>query len=60
MKTKILDPDEKVRHTVCKIYGELDYETAAYHVNEDMLRAIGYRCLDTKVRGPHALNFGSS
>jgi hypothetical protein len=50
MKTKILDPDEKVRQTVCKVYGELDYETAAYHVTEEMLVAIGKRCLDTKVR----------
>lgn len=50
MKTKILDPDEKVRQAVCKVYGELDYETAAYHVGEDMLMAVGHRCLDTKVR----------
>ena len=49
MKAKVLDPDDKVRAAVCKAYGELDFETAAYHVSETMLRKIGERLLDKKV-----------
>jgi sister-chromatid-cohesion protein PDS5 len=51
MKLKVFDPDDKVRAAVCKAYGELDFETAAYHVSEETLRQIGSRCLDRKVSG---------
>lgn len=49
MKAKVLDPDDKVRAAVCKAYGELDFETAAYHASEETLRQIAGRCLDRKV-----------
>jgi sister chromatid cohesion protein PDS5 len=49
MKAKVLDPDDKVRAAVCKAYGELDFETAAYHASESMLRKLGERLLDKKV-----------
>lgn len=49
MKAKIFDPDDKVRAAVCKAYGELDFETAAYHASEAMLRKLGERLLDRKV-----------
>ncbi|PVF91902.1 hypothetical protein CPB86DRAFT_777592 [Serendipita vermifera] len=48
MEAKVHDPDDKVRAAVCKMYGELDFETAAYHVSEKMLRTIAGRCLDKK------------
>jgi sister-chromatid-cohesion protein PDS5 len=49
MEAKAHDPDDKVRAAVCKMYGELDFETAAYHVSEKMLRTIAGRCMDKKV-----------
>ncbi|KAK0446041.1 armadillo-type protein [Desarmillaria tabescens] len=48
LQTKLLDPDEKVRAAVCKIYGQLDYETAAHHVTEEQLRAVAQRAVDKK------------
>jgi hypothetical protein len=54
MKLKVYDPDDKVRAAVCKAYGELDFETAAYHVSEETLRQIGSRSLDRKVSGSQA------
>ncbi|KAK0211511.1 armadillo-type protein [Armillaria fumosa] len=48
LQAKLLDPDEKVRAAVCKIYGQLDYETAAHHVTEEQLRAIAQRTIDKK------------
>ena len=50
MLAKAMDPDDKVRAAVCKAYGELDFETSAYHASELMLRTIAGRCLDKKVR----------
>lgn len=46
---KIVDPDEKVRAGACKLYGQLDYETALHHVSEEQLRAVADRALDKKV-----------
>jgi sister-chromatid-cohesion protein PDS5 len=45
-----LDPDEKVRAAVCKLYAELDYETTLHYVSEEQLRALGERAMDKKVR----------
>lgn len=47
--SKFLDPDEKVRAAVCKVYGQLDYETALHHVSESQLRALAERAVDKKV-----------
>lgn len=46
---KIVDPDEKVRAAACKLYGQLDYETALHHVSEKQLHAVADRALDKKV-----------
>jgi sister chromatid cohesion protein PDS5 len=46
---KIVDPDEKVRAAACKLYGQLDYETALHHVSEKQLRTVADRALDKKV-----------
>ena len=47
--SKILDPDEKVRVSVCKLFSHLDYETALHHVSEKLLRLLAGRGLDKKV-----------
>ncbi|KAG5641986.1 hypothetical protein DXG03_003815 [Asterophora parasitica] len=47
--SKFLDPDEKVRAAACKVYGQLDYETALHHVSEAQLRAVAERGVDKKV-----------
>ncbi|THH06894.1 hypothetical protein EW145_g3765 [Phellinidium pouzarii] len=43
LKTKLLDPDEKVRAAVCKLYAQLDYETALHYqsVRREALASIG-------------------
>jgi sister-chromatid-cohesion protein PDS5 len=46
---KLLDPDEKVRAEVCKVYAQLDYETALHHVSTSQLKAIADRIRDRKV-----------
>ncbi|TFY67169.1 hypothetical protein EVJ58_g1799 [Rhodofomes roseus] len=48
MQQKLFDPDEKVRAAVCKLYSQLDYETALHHVSPAMLRAVSGRGLDKK------------
>ncbi|EIW77089.1 cohesin-associated protein Pds5 [Coniophora puteana RWD-64-598 SS2] len=48
LRSKLLDPDEKVRAAVCKVYAQLDYETALHHVSEDQLRSVANRGLDKK------------
>jgi sister chromatid cohesion protein PDS5 len=48
LSQKSLDPDERVRVAVCKVYGSLDYETALHYVSETMLRAIASRFADKK------------
>ncbi|KAI9511424.1 armadillo-type protein [Russula earlei] len=45
---KLFDPDEKVRAAVCKLYSQLDYETALHHVSEAQLRRVAERGLDKK------------
>lgn len=49
LQTKLFDPDEKIRAAVCKLYSQLDYETAVHHVSESQLRAVAGRGLDKKV-----------
>lgn len=46
---KIFDPEEKIRAAVCKVYSQLDYETALHHVSEAQLRAVAGRGVDKKV-----------
>ncbi|KAI0305166.1 hypothetical protein B0F90DRAFT_1808987 [Multifurca ochricompacta] len=48
LSAKLLDPDEKVRAAVCKLYSQLDYETALHHVSELQLRRVAERGLDKK------------
>ncbi|KAH9968243.1 armadillo-type protein [Russula dissimulans] len=48
LSAKLLDPDEKVRAAVCKLYSQLDYETALHHVSEAQLRRVAERGLDKK------------
>ncbi|KAF8506492.1 armadillo-type protein [Hysterangium stoloniferum] len=48
LRTKLLDMDDKVRAATCKLYSQLDYETALHHVTETQLRAVGERCMDKK------------
>ena len=50
LNLKLLDPDDKIRAAVCKLYGQLDYETALHHVSVDQLKAVAGRGLDRKVR----------
>ncbi|TBU45152.1 armadillo-type protein [Dichomitus squalens] len=48
LRLKLLDPDEKIRAAVCKLFGQLDYETALHHVSVDQLKAVAGRGLDKK------------
>ncbi|KAH7910374.1 armadillo-type protein [Hygrophoropsis aurantiaca] len=48
LRQKLLDPDEKVRAAVCKVYSQLDYETALHHVTEAQLRSVAGRGMDKK------------
>ncbi|KAF9457542.1 armadillo-type protein [Collybia nuda] len=48
LNSKFFDPDEKVRAAACRVYGQLDYETALHHVSEDQLHALAGRGLDKK------------
>ena len=48
LQLKLLDPDEKVRAAVCKVYSQLDYETALHSVSEAQLRAVAGRGMDKK------------
>jgi hypothetical protein len=45
---KLLDPDEKVRAAVCRLFAQLEYETALHHVSDTLLRAVGARALDKR------------
>jgi len=49
LSAKLLDPDEKVRAAVCRLYSQLEYEVALHHVSESQWRAIAERGLDKKV-----------
>ncbi|KZT00644.1 uncharacterized protein LAESUDRAFT_687811 [Laetiporus sulphureus 93-53] len=48
MQMKLFDPEERVRAAVCKLYSQLDYETALHHVSEEQLRAVAGRGIDKK------------
>ncbi|OCH91293.1 hypothetical protein OBBRIDRAFT_792457 [Obba rivulosa] len=48
LQQKLFDPDDKIRAAVCKLYSQLDYETALHHVSENQLRAVAGRGLDKK------------
>lgn len=50
LQAKLLDPDEKVRAAVCRVYTQIDYETALHHVSEQQLRSVAGRGVDKKVR----------
>lgn len=57
LRLKLLDPDEKVRAAVCRIYSQLDYEMALHHASEAQLRAVAGRGLDKKVSHfPNSIN----
>ncbi|KAF7350447.1 Sister chromatid cohesion protein pds5 [Mycena venus] len=45
---KLLDPDDKVRAAVCRVYAGLDYETALHHVKVEQLRGVAERGADKK------------
>jgi sister chromatid cohesion protein PDS5 len=47
-----MDPDERVRVAVCKVYSQLDYETALHHVSDQQLQLIANRSVDKKVSKP--------
>lgn len=49
LEAKLLDPDDKVRTAVCKVFSQLDYESALHNVSEELLRAVAGRFLDKKV-----------
>lgn len=46
---RIQDSEEKVRATICRIIGSLDYETALHHLKLGTLQAVGARMSDKKV-----------
>ncbi|TCD68846.1 hypothetical protein EIP91_009560 [Steccherinum ochraceum] len=48
LESKVLDPDEKVRAAVCKMFSQLDYETALHHVSLKLLKLLAGRGLDKK------------
>ncbi|TFK20656.1 cohesin-associated protein Pds5 [Coprinopsis marcescibilis] len=48
LSKKLIDPDEKVRAAVCKLYSQLDYESALHYVSESQLKAVAGRGLDKK------------
>ncbi|KAJ3482805.1 hypothetical protein NLI96_g6741 [Meripilus lineatus] len=57
--SKLLDPEEKVRAAVCKMYSQLDYETALHHVSDNQLQSVAGRGVDKKhsvqVEASHAV-----
>jgi sister-chromatid-cohesion protein PDS5 len=44
-----MDPDDKVRAAVCKLFSQIDYEAALHHVTKSQLEELAGRCLDRKV-----------
>ncbi|KAF4563796.1 hypothetical protein EYR36_003038 [Pleurotus pulmonarius] len=48
LNSKLFDPDEKIRGAVCKLYSQLDYETALHHVSDEQLKVIAGRGMDKK------------
>jgi sister-chromatid-cohesion protein PDS5 len=49
LANKIFDPDERVRTAVCRLFGDLPYETLITHVHAKHLRSVGDRIMDKKV-----------
>ncbi len=49
LQMKTLDPDEKVRAAVSKLYGQVDFETILHHVPRDHLQNLASRASDKKV-----------
>lgn len=49
LSLKLMDPDEKVRAAVCRLYSQLDYETVLHHVSEEQLKRVAERGADKKV-----------
>ncbi|CAE6505628.1 unnamed protein product [Rhizoctonia solani] len=48
LKGKFMDPDDKVRAAVCKLFSQIDYEAALHHVTISQLEELAGRCLDRK------------
>ncbi|CAG8716337.1 8311_t:CDS:10, partial [Ambispora leptoticha] len=48
IKSKMSDPDEKVRIAFCKILGQIDYDSAHNLVDAELLSALAKRCRDRK------------
>ncbi|KAG8937052.1 hypothetical protein FRC02_008159 [Tulasnella sp. 418] len=48
LRLKLYDPEEKVRAAVCKVYSQVDFETALHHISADQLKEIASRCMDKK------------
>ncbi|ELU44304.1 cohesin-associated protein Pds5 [Rhizoctonia solani AG-1 IA] len=48
LKGKFMDPDDKVRAAVCKLFSQIDYEAALHHVTKSQLEELAGRCLDRK------------
>ena len=49
LENKLLDPDEKIRAAVCRLYAQLDFESTLHFVTEKQLRGVADRCMDKKV-----------
>lgn len=49
LQSKLLDPDDKIRSAVCRLYFQLDYETALHHVSTEQLKMVSSRGIDRKV-----------
>ena len=49
LQDKLLDPDEKIRAAVCRLYSQLDYETALHHVSTLQLKGVANRGIDRRV-----------
>ncbi|KAG9013484.1 hypothetical protein FRB94_002559 [Tulasnella sp. JGI-2019a] len=48
LRSKLLDPDDKVRAMTCRVYGQLDYETVLHHVSRAQLQEVASRGMDKK------------
>ncbi|KAK1921574.1 armadillo-type protein [Papiliotrema laurentii] len=45
---RIQDSNEQVRAAICKVFGQLDYETTLHQISIDTLKAVGLRLGDKK------------
>jgi sister-chromatid-cohesion protein PDS5 len=55
MIDRVQDAEEKVRAALCRVFGQLDYETALHHIDVQSLKAIGNRSSDKKVSCPRMI-----